>query len=402
MQIEGPGAVCAQAHPSHWNYCYGAAMPQKSALETCVRDLPSRDCVLRAASFNDYDGIAAVTRRNGIGSPVFEDWARLWTKNPCWSEMGGPIGWVLENESLGIVGAIGNIPRMYWFDGEPVRAATANAWAVDAGFRHGAVSLAAEFFAQYGVDLFLSTTASSAAGAVYKAFGCEEVLGPSCAEIRYWITGAVGFAGAALKKKGWPRWLLKHLAGGAIYCAGLPRRPRCGFGGGDVELLPGFDERFDIFWERLKEERGRLLAVRSRLALEWQFRRVRESGECAVLGLKGRAGLDGYLVMNRYDEPRTGLRRFRVVDLQVMDENSGDVRVLMEAGLAHARKMGVHVVEAMGMSKGKRNNLDAMRPHRRMLASCPYLYKAGSEALAEALAGVDAWDASPFDGDAAL
>jgi len=208
----------------------------------------------------------------------------------------------------------------------------------------------------------------------------------------------VGFAGAALKKKGWPRWLLKHLAGGASYCAELPRRLGARFGGGDVELLFGFDELFDVFWERLKEERGRLMAVRSRLALEWQFRRVRESGECAVLGLKGRAGLDGYLVMNRYDEPRWGLRRFRVVDLQVLDESADGVRLLTEAALAHARKAGVHVVEAMGLNDRKRGALDAMRPHRRMLPSCPYLYKAGSEALA----GADAWDASPFDGDAAL
>ena len=54
------------------------------------------------------------------------------------------------------------------------------------------------------------------------------------------------------------------------------------------------------------------------------------------------------------------------------------------------------------LSARKRRALDAMRPHRRMLASCPYLHKASSEALADALARADAWDASPFDGDAAL
>jgi hypothetical protein len=211
----------------------------------------------------------------------------------------------------------------------------------------------------------------------------------------------VGFAGAALAKKGWPRWMLKHLAGGALLCAELPRRLG-GRSGGDVEVLPGFDERFDVFWERLKERRGRLLGLRSRRALDWQFRRVRELGQCAVLGLKGRAGFDGYLVMNRYDEPRWGLRRFRVVDLQVLDDSPARVRLLMEAALAYARRAGAHVVEAMGLSERKRSALDALRPHRRMLASCPYLYKAGSQALADALARADAWDASPFDGDAAL
>ena len=90
---------------------------------------PTKDCILRTASFNDYDGIQGVTRRNGIRSPAFEDWARLWTDNPYWLGEITPIGWVLESPSMGIVGTLGNLQRMYEYNGEPVRAVAANAWA---------------------------------------------------------------------------------------------------------------------------------------------------------------------------------------------------------------------------------------------------------------------------------
>jgi hypothetical protein len=372
-------------------------MTQKSAAPQ-----PIKDCILRTASFNDYDGIQGATRRNGIKSPAFEDWARLWTDNPYWSEETTPIGWVLESPSMGIVGTLGSIPRVYEYNGKPVRAVAANAWAVDPAFRHAAVSLAAEFFAQDGVDLFLSTTASPSAGMVYKAFGCEEVPGPSCAEIRYWITGPVGFAGAVLEKKKWPAWLLKHVVGGALFCADLRRTVRVRSDRDVVEVLRGFDERFDVFWERLRLTPDRLLAVRNHRALDWQFRRVRRSGEVVVLGLKRRAGLGGYLIMNRFDEPRSGLRRFRVVDLQVLEEESDGVCLLMNAALRHAREVGVHVVEAMGFNAATQRALDELRPRRRVLPSSPYLYKATPMDLASALAHAEVWNASPFDGDAAL
>jgi hypothetical protein len=91
-----------------------------------------------------------------------------------------------------------------------------------------------------------------------------------------------------------------------------------------------------------------------------------------------------------------------VVDLQVLEEESDGVCLLMNAALRHAREFGVHVVEVMGFNAATQRALDAMRPRRRVLPSSPYLYKAASGELAGSLAHAEVWSASPFDGDAAL
>jgi len=76
----------------------------------------------------------------------------------------------------------------------------------------------------------------------------------------------------------------------------------------------------------------------------------------------------------------------------------------MTAALEHAARTGVDVVEAMGFHKSKHDLLERLHPHRRLLPSSPYLYRVSqnSQPLRDALLQADAWDPSPFDGDAAL
>ena len=108
--------------------------------------------------------------------------------------------------------------------------------------------------------------------------------------------------------------------------------------------------------------------------------------------------------MSRYDHEQYGLRRFRVVDIQAIGDDSNTVLSLMSAALEHAARSGIDVVEAMGFNKLKRDFLRQLHPHLRTLPSSPFLYRvnANSASLQHALQNADAWDPSPFDGDAAL
>ncbi len=294
---------------------------------------------------------------------------------------------------------------MYCFNGEPVRAAIPSAWAVDRPYRQASIFLANKYFSQKNADLFLNTTASPQAGAIFKAFKCSEIPGPSCARVLYWITHYAGFAGASLRKMRAPAFAgIRHATGLAFYCRDFPYRHKDRHRQMEVTLLPAFDERFDAIWELLRRRRNRLLAVRTREALTWQFRPTLESGDTVILGLIQGDNLSGYLIMKRYDQKQYGLRRFRVVDIQAVHDEADIVLSLMSAALEHAERSAVDVVEAMGFHQSKRDLLEHLHPHHRTLPASPFLYRvsADSRPLGDALRDAGAWDPSPFDGDAAL
>jgi hypothetical protein len=363
------------------------------------------DCTVRETTFGDFEAICQVMQRNGLDYPNYSYWTRLWNENPFRFELQVPIGWVLESKTQGIVGTFSNIPRMYTFQGEPVRAAVARNWAVDPQFRSASIFLASKFFSQKNIDLFLNTTASPEAAAVFKAFKCNEIPGPSCARILYWITHYSGFAGASLRKMRAPSLAgIRHATGLALYCRDLAYRHKARHQQMEVSLLHLFDEGFDALWELLRRRRSRLMAVRTREALNWQFRPALESGDAVILGLMQGDNLSGYLIMKRYDQQQYGLRRFRVVDIQAARDDANIVLSLMSAALDHAARSAVDAVEVMGFHKSKQDLLERLNPHHRTLPSSPFLYRvnADSRSFCDALQDADAWDPSPFDGDAAL
>ena len=363
------------------------------------------ECTIREATWDDFEAICQVKLRNGLMPGDRSYWARLWNENPFRFDHPVPLGWVLENQDQGIVGTFSNIPRLYCLNGEPVRAAIPSAWAVDRPFRFAASDPAEKYLSQRNIDLFITTTASPRTEARLKELGCIEIPGPSCAQMLFWITNYARFAGAFLRKLKTPSLPgITHAAGFTLYLSDLIRRPKCRFQQKEVCLLPDFDERFDLLWSVLSRRRNRLMAVRTREALNWQFRPSLESGELFIFGVMEGDSLSGYLIMRKYDHEQYGLRRFRVVDLQAIDDEPNTLLSLMSAALEHAARSGADVVEAMGFNKSKHDLLEQLNPHHRTLPSFPYLYKVSAESpmLKDALQNADAWDPSPLDGDSAL
>lgn len=371
-------------------------------IQSAIQDV---DCTVREATLDDFSAISEVVRRNGLTSPKYDQWARLWNENPFRSEMPVPVGWLLENKAQRIVGTLSNIGRMYTYNGERLRVATASAWAVDPPYRSSAIFLAKQFFSQKNVDLFLNTTASEAAAEVFKAFRCSEIPDPAYTRVLFWVTGYTGFGDSILRKLRIPLLPgLKHAAAMALYCRDRIRPRRIRLRSMETCVLDCFDERFDTFWDVLRNRQDRLLAFRTGEALAWQFGPALEGGNAAIIALPEGETFSGYLIMTRCDDERIGLRRFRVVDIQTIRDDADLVLTLMQAALEHAVRSGVDVVEAVGFHRSKRDLLEHLNPSHRTYPSCPYLYKvkADSPSLRNALRNADVWDASLFDGDATL
>jgi hypothetical protein len=363
------------------------------------------DCLVREATVHDFTAISQVVRRAGLRASNYTNWVRLWNENPFRGQLSVPLGWVLENKAQGIVGTLSNIVRMYSYHGEPVRVATASTWAVDTPYRTAAIFLAKQFFSQENIDVFLNTTASAAAAEVFKAFRCSEIPDPSYGQVLFWVTNYAGFAKSALRKLRVPVLPgMRQAAGMALHCRDLIGQRRPQFRRMDTQLLDGFDERFDVIWDLLCARQDRFLAVRTAESLTWQFGPALEDRNAVIVAaLEGKA-VAGYLIMIRGDDEQLDLRRLRVVDLQTARGEPDTVFSLMASALEHAAHSGVHIVEAVGFHKSKRDVLEQMSPRCRTYPSCPYLYKVKTDhhSLRDALQNADVWDASQFDGDASL
>src|SRR5262249_49510325 len=115
---------------------------------------------LRVARFEDYPQVLALESTHNMVTPPREQWRNLWLRNPLWTRFASdwPIGWVLEDAAGKIVGALWNVPSLYYFGGRELVCANGRGWVVGEHYRGFALWLMDEYFNQSGADLFMNTT----------------------------------------------------------------------------------------------------------------------------------------------------------------------------------------------------------------------------------------------------
>src|SRR5688572_21483506 len=196
---------------------------------------------LRELRRNDYADVVAVLVRNGLRRPTPEQWDYLWSATPHHAGLAGlPAGWLLEDESDGVVGTFRNIAFLYEWNQRPVRVAIASAWAVDAAHRRSSLMLATEYFKQPNADVLLNTTAVvETSGKAFLAFRAERVPQPTYTTRFLWITGYGGFAANQVRERRLPS-ALRHPATLAVWLGDITRRHA---GSNRVRAVDTFDGR---------------------------------------------------------------------------------------------------------------------------------------------------------------
>lgn len=357
---------------------------------------------LREAAFADYPQISEVTARCGLRMRDYEEWRHVWCNQPEFPA-GWPIGWVLENGAGRVVGSVGNIPLAYELGGRKLRAAASHNWVVDEEYRGYALLLIDEFFNQANVDLFFSTTVNREAVEAYRMFDSPEVPRGNWDRAAFWITNYRGFAESALREKGW------KFAAALSFPVGAALRIRDGFSGTrlnatgiEVREETGFDQRFDVFWERLRaKNREILLGTRTREALQWHFENSLRRNETYILTVSEgsrpeSSRIVAYSIFYRKDAPEVDLKRVRLVDYQCLNGDRRHLEAMLAKMLTICRRDRVHMLEDVGCT------IDAVRaPHVRTLPSWLFYYKANGP-LVETLRDPAMWRPSLFDGDSTL
>lgn len=362
---------------------------------------------LRQASFDDYQQIAALGAPYGLGKEPYEEWAHLWANNPVFQALPDwPMGWVLENEEHQIVGQLANVPLAYQFGDRKLIAAASRAVMVDPKYRTFSFQLLNQFFRQKKSDLFLATTVNGQATKLYEVFRAVRVPAGTWDKSVFWITNYQGFSASVLKMKEMPAAAaLSFPAGIALWARDAATGGTFKAGGKSVEpqFCDGFDDRFDAFWQELCERHaGRLLANRSRAALDWHFKHAFAKGWAWILTISQFSRMTAYGIFLRQDNPAHGLTRMRLVDFQTISNENELLIPILSSGMERCRREGIHMLEASGFAEEKQKIIDGLSPKTRSLDAWRYFYKAAQPALAEQLKDPAVWDPTCLDGDASL
>ena len=86
---------------------------------------------------------------------------------------GASIGWILEAGDWIVLDTLGNISLLYRYGDTTLTAVSSHGLVIEPNYRAAALSLAASFFGQRYVDLYLDTTATPAVGRIAKAFKAD-------------------------------------------------------------------------------------------------------------------------------------------------------------------------------------------------------------------------------------
>jgi hypothetical protein len=361
---------------------------------------------VRVAVFSDYAAIADLMKQYGMETKTRDEWEHLWKGNPVYQNRVGswPIGWVLENPAGEVVGFSGNIPVACELGGGVLTAAVTHAWVVASEYRSQSMLLASKYFAQKNIDLLLNTTAIYEAGQIFRAFHAKPIPVEALDLALFWVVDYRKFAHSTLLRKQVPLATILSYPLGAVAVvvdwAKSKRYRKESLPG--VEIAERFDERFDVFWQQLRQKAKTIISVRDRRTLEWHFRGSLESGSLWIYTHERDGNLTGYALFQRQDKPELGLARVRLVDFQSLDANPLILDAMIAAALQRCKATGTQMMEVVGFTGQIRNRLERIAPFRRKLSSWLFYYKAASKELKIPLQDPQIWQPCGYDGDSSL
>lgn len=365
---------------------------------------------LREARFSDFAGVAKLKERTGIVADSSENWERLWRRNPALNDANSdrPIGWVLDADGE-IVGFFGNIALQCRYGDRTLRAVSAHGFAVDRPYRALAVSLAAAFYRQPGIDLFLSTSAIEASGKIAAAFKSSKLPQPDYDTVLFWVLRPYPFSQVLMKKLSADSLLSPIGSRAGAFAIGadnvfrqrFPKGSRSPLMVSEISLAAIGSDFERLFAEKLKE-RVRLYADRTAETLRWHFEIPGDKGSVRVLCCRKNGELEGYAIVRTDTGEEDGLRKSIIADLVAKYDDPDVVTALCVAAYKGAKATGSDVLEMQGFPANIRQLAMKWRPYQRKYPACPYYYKASDPELHKALSDAAAWYACPFDGDTTL
>jgi hypothetical protein len=361
---------------------------------------------IRPADISDYEALVELGKSIGhpFGkSPAF--WQRLHNEHPMASHMESalPCAWLLEDSKGNIAGHLGNNFSLWSHQGQRFLAANTNQWMVKPELRSFSLLLLKKFYSQKKVDFFVSTSVTNKAKDLYLALGALPIPLEHYQKPVFAITNHRGFAESAFKKKGLPLPKASGFLAGtglALYDK-IKTKPayKTEKSNYAFEILTRFDERFDSFFDSLIEQQAEVITLwRSSRFLNWYFKDQLASGQAWIIACYKAEILVGYAVLVRKDRASIGLKRMALADLQAIENHPAVISGILNKAKEACAHQAIHLLEATGFSKAKREILTKSLNRFREYSHFPYYYKCNNTDLADTLRDSAAWDPATLDG----
>lgn len=367
----------------------------------------SKHPLLRQARFEDFDQIAAVQTANGLTVKPRKEWLHLWQENPAYRQLADwPIGWVLEDAGGRVVGSLENVPCLYHFHGRTLVGAFGRGWAVNPEYRAYGLLLLFRQLQQPGVDLRVTNTASARTADVLSRQGWSRIPAGKWDRSALWVASYAQLLQNYLRPK--TSSLLPAPLRGFRAPRFLPKefltKPAIRLPNGlDLRWSGKFDERFEHFWNELRDKSPDVLLLdRSRKSLEWHYKYLLAQHRLWILTASDRNRLVAYAVFEHKESQRLDVSKLVLVDYQSLGDQADLCSQMIACALKRCRKDSVPVLENVGCW------LEALQPaakrarFHRTFEGWSYLYQAPNPELATVLRAPESWYPTQYDADASL
>ncbi len=323
-------------------------------------------------------------------------WDRLWDKNPYFEVFPGPVkyGWVMEHAGR-IRGFFGCIPRVYVNEGRSIPVAIASQWGVEKEYRAHTTMLCDAFFNDDSFTTRLVTTAIKPTGRIFERYGGAAMPDPSLMLV-YMVP--LRPEELIMHKLGPKARFLRPL----IKLATAPLRWRTSRIKKDhrVREVPASDppETMDEFWRRHIAGTNGMRASRARPFLRWYLATGSRGLKKRMVVLEENGEVNAYAAFMEEPVPGSSIKRYKIIDLLVLDERMKRTMIRALTRLAYAEGADVLELHLPGMI-GKRA-IDGYLAVRHV-PQFPVYYHTTDPEVARTIDS-RGWRISPFDGDAAL
>lgn len=265
------------------------------------------------------------------------------------------------------------------------------------------------FFEQENAELRLDTTPRYETAQDNAVLGALRVPVGAWDRNVFWVTNYHGSLSIWLKRKT-PKQIwsaiepLSYALTPALFLrdmlarAALPRLPA----GLTIECCNGFSDRFDEFWQELKDENPNLLlAVRTRKVLEWHFAHALLQNRLWIWTVKQDSHMVAYAIFLKTEDSKFGITRVSVVDFQARRGDAALLLPMLSVALQRCKRERAHLLENVGYSFEK-SGINNLAPYHKKGSWWTYYYKARDKDLAEILSRPSVWTPSLYDGDASI
>ena len=359
-------------------------------------------------SKDDWPEVEALKNRNGLIGEDPDLQKLFFASNPNnIHKKSFPDGWVLRSNK-DIVGVICSLPVLYKFRGEDIIAAAASSFVVDLEYRNHSLSLFSKFSNQEGFDLLVDTTALDPVDKLLKLFKFYPIPNMDYHNILFYIIDLSAFIESVFLKLKVPGLITKFLKIitfpiSIVYKVLNDYSHKKDFSSIKEIKIDSVNEDFDMLWnEKINSEPNKLFTNRTSSSLKWHFSKSYNSDDVKIFSYYKNKRLYGYIIIRCEKTKKINLKRYKIIDIFVKDDNNKIINNLISYSFNYVKKNKGSVLEMLGFTGTVRENFKKNIFFTRKLSTMPYHFKIINNDLLDALNTESCWYPTPLDGDSSI